>query len=137
MPLRPEIATCPSCGGEVVIRRYHCPRCDVTIEGAFERNRFSRLSPEALDFLLVFVKNRGNLREIERELGISYPTVRNRLNRLIAELGLTDEQRWTPEQIAEERKEILRELDAGKLTPTEAEELLQALKRLEQNGGEG
>jgi hypothetical protein len=93
------------------------------------------LSPEAKDFLFVFVKNRGNIREVERELGISYPTVRNRLNAAIAELGITEQPEWTPEEIAAERVEILRELENGKLSPSEAEELLNTLNQLSRKTG--
>ncbi len=128
--LRPEVPTCPSCAGDIRISRYHCPSCDLAVEGSFERNRFSRLSPQGQDFLVLFVKNRGNLREIERELDISYPTVRNRLNRVIAELGLSDEQRWTAEEIAAERKTIVADLHEGKVSPAEAEDLLRALNQL-------
>jgi len=115
--------------------RYDCPQCGLRIEGQFERNRFARLSPEAQDFLFVFVKNRGNIREVERELGISYPTVRNRLNALIAELGVTDQPEWTPEELAAERVEVLRELENGNITPSEAEELLRALNQLTEKSG--
>lgn len=128
--LRPEVPACPSCGGDIRISRYLCPSCDLTVEGSFERNRFSRLSRQGQDFLILFVKNRGNLREIERELDISYPTVRNRLNRVIAELGLSEEQRWTADEIAAERKSIVAELHEGKLSPTAAEDLLRALNQL-------
>ena len=128
--LRPEVPTSPSCAGDIRISRYHCPSCDLAVEGSFERNRFSRLSPQGQDFLVLFVKNRGNLREIERELDISYPTVRNRLNRVIGELGLSDEQRWTGEEIAAERKTIVADLHEGKVSPAEAEDLLRALNQL-------
>ena len=128
--LRPEVPTCPSCAGDIRISRYHCPSCDLAVEGSFERNRFSRLSPQGQDFLVLFVKNRGNLREIERELDISYPTVRNRLNRVIAELGLSDEHRWTAEEIAAERKTVVADLHEGKVSPSEAEDLLRALNQL-------
>lgn len=133
--MRPELPRCPSCSGELITSRYHCPHCDISVEGQFERNRFARLSPEAKDFLFVFVKNRGNIREVERELGISYPTVRNRLNAAIAELGITEQPEWTPEEIAAERVEILRELENGKLSPSEAEELLNTLNQLSRKTG--
>lgn len=133
--MRPELSRCPSCDGELVTSRYSCPQCDISVEGRFERNRFARLTPEAQDFLFVFVKNRGNIREVERELGISYPTVRNRLNAAIAELGITEQPEWTPEEIAAERVEILKELENGKLSPTEAEELLTTLNQLHRKAG--
>ncbi|GIX08216.1 MAG: hypothetical protein KatS3mg115_2619 [Candidatus Poribacteria bacterium] len=127
-----ELNECPACGGELLVREYVCPRCELSVRGLFRRNPFSRLSLEAQEFLLIFVKNRGNLREIERELGISYPTVRNRLDRVIEELGLGARPQWTPEQLFEERRRILDELKEGRLTPEEAEELLWALRRAEE-----
>lgn len=134
--MRFELSRCPSCGGELVVTRYECPSCSLRVEGRFERNRLARLSAEAQDFLLVFVKNRGNIREVERELGISYPTVRNRLNALIAELGLAEQTPWTPEELTAERVEILRELEDGKLSPSEAEALLNSLNALTRKSGE-
>ena len=113
--MRPEVSACPSCGRELVIRRYECPDCAIGIEGLFSRNRFSRLSPGAQEFLLLFVQSRGNLREIERELQLSYPTVRNRLDAVIGELGLEPGAKWAPDEIAAERKAILSELEQGKL----------------------
>ncbi|MDE0021975.1 MAG: DUF2089 domain-containing protein [Candidatus Poribacteria bacterium] len=133
---RPETSSCFSCGGELVIRQYECPDCGVSIAGSFERNRFTKLSSDAQSFLLLFIKNRGNLREVERELDISYPTVRNRLNRIIRDLGLAVDQKWSPSEIASERSAIVQELNDGKLTPDEAEELLNALNKVQSDEGE-
>jgi hypothetical protein len=79
--------SCPVCGGKLDITSLSCRNCSTAITGRFESCRFCRLSPEHLSFVEVFVKNRGNIKEIERELGISYPTVRNRLDQVIAALG--------------------------------------------------
>lgn len=132
MAIRPELHRCPSCDGELVVSRYLCPQCGIGIEGQFSRNRLGRLSPEAQDFLIIFVRNRGNIREVEKELNISYPTVRNRLNALIAELGFAESQRYSLQEIAAERMEILRELNEGKISASEAEELLATLHRLQE-----
>ena len=134
--MRPEIPACPSCGRELVIRRFECPDCALGIDGAFTRNRFSRLSATAQEFLLLFVKTRGNLREIERELQLSYPTVRNRLDAVIRELGLEAGSKWSLDEIARERRTILEELDQGKLAPEDAEELLKALAQIDSASGE-
>jgi hypothetical protein len=135
--MRPEVHCCPSCEGELLIRRYYCPRCELGIEGHFQRNPFSRLSREAQDFLMLFVKHAGNIRAVERELGLSYPTVRSRLNAVIRTLGFTEGPQWTADEIAAERMAILRELDEGKIPPREAEELLAALQHVaqKQEGG--
>lgn len=79
--------SCPVCGDRLDVTGLACRSCSTAMTGSFEPCRFCRLSPEHLSFVEVFVKNRGNIREIERELGISYPTVRNRLDQVIAALG--------------------------------------------------
>jgi hypothetical protein len=85
------IATCPVCSHELSITRLHCDHCATTLEGDFSVGRFGRLSREQLALLESFLRSRGNLREMERELGISYPTVRNRVEALVRALGLVDE----------------------------------------------
>ena len=82
------IATCPVCGGELLVTRLHCGTCDTTIEGSFGAGRFARLSREQLALLESFLRSRGNLRDMERELGISYPTVRARVDALVRALDL-------------------------------------------------
>ena len=84
------IATCPVCSHELSITRLHCDHCATTLEGDFSVGRFGRLSREQLALLESFLRSRGNLREMERELGISYPTVRNRVEALVRALGLAD-----------------------------------------------
>jgi hypothetical protein len=81
------IATCPVCANELAVTRLHCGSCGTTLEGDFSVGRFGRLSREQLTLLESFLRSRGNLREMERELGISYPTVRARVEALIRSLG--------------------------------------------------
>ncbi len=81
------IATCPVCSGELTITRLHCGSCGTTLEGDFSVGRFGRLNREQLGLLESFLRSRGNLREMERELGISYPTVRSRVEALVRALG--------------------------------------------------
>jgi hypothetical protein len=81
------IATCPVCAGELVVTRLRCSSCGTTLEGEFSVGRFARLSREQLTLLESFLRSRGNLRDIERELGISYPTVRARVEALVRALG--------------------------------------------------
>jgi hypothetical protein len=84
------IATCPVCSGELTIARLHCRSCGTALEGEFGVGRFGRLDREQLSLLESFLRSRGNLKEMERELGISYPTVRGRVDALIRSLGLAD-----------------------------------------------
>jgi hypothetical protein len=86
------IATCPICAGELAVTRLHCRSCGTTLEGDFNVGRFARLSREQFALLESFLRSRGNLKEMERELGISYPTVRARVDALLRALGLADEE---------------------------------------------
>ena len=81
------IATCPICGGELAVTRLHCRSCATTLEGDFNVGRFARLSREQFALLESFLRSRGNLRDMERELSISYPTVRSRVEALVRALG--------------------------------------------------
>ena len=81
------IATCPVCAGELSVTRLHCQTCGTTLEGDFNVGRFGHLSREQMAVLESFLKSRGNLRDMERELGISYPTVRARVEALVRALG--------------------------------------------------
>ncbi len=84
------IATCPVCTDELTITRLHCRACGTALEGEFGVGRFGRLDREQLSLLESFLRSRGNLKEMERELGISYPTVRGRVDGLVRALGLSD-----------------------------------------------
>jgi hypothetical protein len=87
---RDVISTCPVCEGELLISRLHCRSCGTALEGEFGVGRFGRLTKEQLSLLESFLRARGNLKEMERELGISYPTVRGRVDALVRSLGLGD-----------------------------------------------
>ena len=87
---RDVISTCPVCEGELTISRLHCRSCGTALEGEFGVGRFGRLSKEQMSLLESFLRSRGNLKEMERELGISYPTVRGRVDALVRALGLAD-----------------------------------------------
>lgn len=88
MPLHRMPHKCPVCDGKLTVTRVSCPTCGTTMEGEFTGCRFCELSPEESRFLLAFIRNRGSIKDVERELGVSYPTVRAALDGLIASLGL-------------------------------------------------
>ena len=77
---------CAVCHGKLTITQVTCESCGTRMEGKFSGCRFCSLSPEDADFLLTFIRNRGSIKDVERELGISYPTVRAALDNLIAAL---------------------------------------------------
>lgn len=126
---RPLPGRCPVCGGKMEVVRLHCPRCDTAIEGHFQLSRLCGLSQEQLEFVEIFLKSRGNIKEVERELGISYPTVRSRLEAIIEALGYRPETAPVVEErpTAERRKEILEALNRGEITVQEAVRLLKKL----------
>ncbi len=114
---------CPVCGEEMVVERLRCPTCGISVEGEFLTNPFTYLKDEEVNFLLVFLKARGNIKEVERILGISYPTVRNRLNNVLKSLGITPVEEEEEQRV--NVKEILEKLDKREISPEEAKKLLK------------
>lgn len=130
--MRKILEQCPSCGGELEITRVNCTHCETVITGRYQPCRFCKLPPESLQFLEAFIRNRGNVKEMERDLGISYWTIRSRLNELIAELGFEVEEQADEEReaaIREQRRSILEQVDQGELSATDAATLLTNLKQ--------
>lgn len=120
----PMPTECPVTGGPLLVTRLECEGSGVTIEGRFTPNEFAMLPEENLEFLRIFVKVRGNLKEVERVLGLSYPTIRLRFEKLLLALEYEAEPDTT-----EERDEILGMLERGELDPGEAAKRLQSLQR--------
>ena len=139
---RDVISTCPVCEGELAITRLHCRSCGTALEGEFGVGRFGRLSREQLALLESFLRSRGNLKDLERELGISYPTVRGRVESLLRALGLADGDEPTVTQqdepaadaanpttdaAADERRSILERLSRREISADDAAEALRGL----------
>jgi hypothetical protein len=122
------LGRCPVCGDELQVTRLHCGACQTTLDGLFSLGRFQRLSREQLAFLEVFVKNRGVIRDVERELGVSYPTVRGRLDDLIRALGheVRDEPVAADSDEQERRRATLERLSRGEIS---AEDAIKQLKK--------
>jgi hypothetical protein len=130
--MRKLIEQCPACGGEMIVTQQSCTRCETVVMGRFKPDIFSRLSSESLNFIIVFVKNRGNIKEMERELGLSYWSIRNRLNEVIAELGFeTEVEDAAATQATQQRQDILARLESGQLSVEEATAQLAQLKTKE------
>lgn len=128
MPAREAIGKCPICGGQLEITRLSCTSCSTNIEGHFTLSKFCQLPPELKFFAEVFIKNRGNIKEVEKELGISYPAVRSRLDQTIEALGYSVEQEARPDRLDEtaaKKKEVLEALRKGDIS---AEEAIKRLK---------
>ncbi|MBW7917235.1 MAG: DUF2089 domain-containing protein [Trueperaceae bacterium] len=120
----PMPTACPVTGGPLMVTRLECEESGVVIEGRFTPNEFALLANEHLEFLRIFVKVRGNLKEAERVLGISYPTVRLRFDKLLLALGYE-----VGPDVLEERSTILDQLEAGDIGAEEASKRLQALAK--------
>lgn len=110
-----ELTNCPYCGGDFIIKEVECESCKTQIKGNFRVNRFHMFSPEDLYFIEVFLKNEGNIKLMEKDLGISYPTVKSRLKNIVKILGYKSEN-----TDSEERIKILRALSDGEIDVKEA-----------------
>jgi|SRR5687767_14972448 hypothetical protein len=129
---RDVISTCPVCEGELLISRLHCRSCGTALEGEFGVGRFGRLSKEQLALLESFLRARGNLKEMERELGISYPTVRGRVDALVRALGLADGDEAVELEIEEDDDDEDEPMaDAGPDMAAERRAILERLSRRE------
>ena len=125
--VRPEHrppSDCPVCGDRLATTRLGCPSCGSELAGVFTSCAFCALNSAETEMLRVFLASRGNLREVEKHLGVSYPTARLRFADLLRKLDLADD----PEPEAGlSRDEILAEVASGALQPAEAERMLREL----------
>ena len=114
--MRPAPTRCPICQSELTVARLHCSSCDTSIEGRFASGQFSNLTPEQLEFTFTFVRCEGKINRMEQELGVSYPTIRNRLNEVIRALGYEPGKDEPVEITQDKRNSILEDLSAGKIS---------------------
>ncbi len=125
------LGICPVCGGTLSITEFTCEGCGTKITGQFQACEFCNLSTDQLGFVKTFLRCRGNIKEIERELGISYPTVKNRLNQVIEALGFEVALEGPTK---EERLEVLKRLEGGEIGFQEALDLLAQRQRSTKGG---
>lgn len=118
--MHPLIHQCPVCEHALHVTRLQCNQCDTRIENDFSLSKFAQLSKEQLSFAEVFLVSRGNIKEVEKELNISYPTVRAKLTEVITQLGYESE-----EKSFSQKKEVIDQLDSGEITFEEAMEQLK------------
>lgn len=114
------IGECPICENDLIVTKLKCTKCKTEISGEFQLSKFNYLSKEHLYFISVFIKNRGNIKNIEKELGISYPTVKRNLDDVIESLGyeVSDEEKL-------KKDEIFTKLEKGEITALEAAQLIK------------
>lgn len=118
--MQPMPSRCPFCQSELEAVRLHCSSCDTSFEGRFSTSRLTSLSDQQLEFVVTFVRCEGKINRVEQELGLSYPTIRNRLQDVIRALGYEPKQEEETERMADRRLAVLDELDAGRITANEA-----------------
>jgi len=120
------LTRCPVCGDDLRIVRLECPACGSALHGNFTLGRLARLTREQLQFVEVFIRCRGKIKDVEEELGISSPTVVARLNEVVQAMGFEVRQEDTAD-LAVRRQQILDELASGKLTAADAAGRLRSL----------
>lgn len=119
------LGTCPVCDGRLFVTELTCRACDTKLHGEFQLSKFDYLSSELQEFALVFIKNAGNIKGVEKDLGVSYPTVKKNLAELIRNLGYESKDVILEEKMT--REEVLRALKRKELSFDEAEKLLKEL----------
>ncbi len=117
------INKCPNCGDQMVITSYRCNNCYTEVHGEFEVDSFSRLDKEDKEFIELFLQKRGSIKDVGEEIGISYPTVRNRIDKIVAKLGGKVDKK-------SHRIDILNMLDNGEITTEKAKELLEEINNV-------
>lgn len=118
---------CPICSGNLNITAVTCVCCQIEVKGSFRSHWLAGLDHDQLDFLLTFVRCRGVLRDIEAVLGISYPTVRNRVDNLVNTVEQLLGETQASVVTRDPRIAVLERLAAGDISPDRAMTLLDAL----------
>jgi hypothetical protein len=114
-------SSCPVCNHRLATTRLTCPECSTELSGAFTSCEFCVLTDEDRDVLRVFLASRGNMKELERHLGVSYPTARARFDALLVKIGI--ERPAAPASSA--RVDLMEQVARGEIGVEDA------LKRLE------
>jgi hypothetical protein len=119
--MHPIPSQCPICGGEITVTRIHCRECNTSIEGQFYSRTFSQLTPKQMEFVETFIRLEGKITHMEKELNLSYPTIRKLLHDVIRALGYEPGgEEELAELSEEERQQILNDLDSGKISMEDA-----------------
>jgi hypothetical protein len=115
-------SNCPVCNHRLATTRLTCPECSTELSGAFTSCEFCVLTDDDRDVLRVFLASRGNMKELERHLGVSYPTARARFDALLAKIGID-----RPAPAAPSRVELMEQVARGEI------DIDEAMKRLDAN----
>jgi hypothetical protein len=114
------ISKCPVCSGRLKVVKLKCTQCSTIIENDFKLSKFEYLDGEQLNFIEIFLKSRGNIKDVEKELGISYPTVRAKLDDVITALGYSTSKKPTTNS-----KDVIDMLEKGEITAEQAVNMLR------------
>lgn len=115
------IGTCPNCKSKMHVRELVCDNCELEMKGHFELTKFDYLDKNELYFVELFLANQGNIKEMEKDLKISYPTVKKMLEQIVRKLNLT----LKGESSELKRREIYERVAKKEITLDEAEKLLE------------
>lgn len=118
---------CPSCGSAMIITELSCTACDTTVRGRYTGTPFDKLADEDVRFMEIFVTCRGNIKEMERETGLGYWTIRGRLDELIKTLQNRSAPPPAEQDKDTQRRTILEAVERGDLSIIEAERMLANL----------
>lgn len=110
------LSRCPVCSNKLKAIRLRCNSCNTVIDNEFELSKFDYLTNEQLYFIETFIRCRGSIKEVEREMGISYPTVRAKLDEVIESLGYAAKET----KVKQDSKDILNALEQGDISVDEA-----------------
>lgn len=121
------ITKCPICSHDLTVSKLHCDNCNIEISGNFTYNSLLKLNKEQLTFVLVFLKNEGSIKAVERQMNISYPTVKKLLNEVLNALGLKENEFDQPNDKSVYRQEILERFEKKEITFEECKEMLKNL----------
>lgn len=119
----PVPTQCPVCHDDLLVTRLVCRNCGTALEGRFAMGRLFQLTPDQLHFVEVFLRCEGKISRVQEELGLSYPTVRSRLDEVIRALGYEVGRKEEPDE--EKRRSVLEQLARKEITAEEALQLLQ------------
>ncbi len=125
--MHPVIGRCPVCSNPLAVVRLRCESCQTEISGNFALGKFQQLKPEQLQFIETFIKCEGKIKDVEEEMGISYPTVRARLRDVIRALGYepADDAPHPESTRADRRRAILNDLHEKRISVDDAARLLK------------
>jgi hypothetical protein len=111
--------SCPVCGERLALTRLSCPGCETELSGVFEACEFCSLDSDEREMLRVFLSSRGNMKDLERHLNVSYPTARARFEKLLQRLDLE------PSAEPTDRLSLLEALSRGEIDVGEALDRLE------------